>query len=168
MCGEDDKMCRNNPASHSKYSTTCEPGFTLIELIMILVIGLAVTLVSLPLINNVYQTFRVNAAISAVTGAIQTTRYQAISNGYPFRVVFSKANSNYQVQSDPTLTGTFAAVGNPIPLSTAAVLGQDTTILCHPGGLITATVGSTTITLNSHGKTETIAISSYGNIKVTP
>lgn len=161
-------MSRSKPALRSKSSHFCEPGFTLIELIMTMVIGLILTLVSIPLINNVYQTFRVNAAISAVTGAIQTTRYQAISNGYPFRVVFSKANSNYQVQSDPNLTGTFANVGNPVPLSTVAVLGQDTTILCHPGGLITATVGSTTVTLISHGKTESIAISSYGNIKVTP
>lgn len=161
-------MSPSNPALRSKSSDVCEPGFTLIELIMVLVIGLILTLVSIPLINNVYQTFRVNAAISAVTGAIQTTRYQAISNGYPFQVVFSKANSNYQVKSDPTLTGAFANVGNPVPLSTAAVLGQDTTILCHPGGLITATVGSTTLTLSSHGKTESIAISSYGNIKVTP
>lgn len=161
-------MSCSNPAPRSKFSKLYEPGFTLIEVIMIMVIGLILTLISIPLINNVYQTFRVNAAVSAVTGAIQTTRYQAISNGYPFRVVFSKANSNYQVQSDPNVTGTFANVGNPIPLSTAVVLGQDTTILCHPGGLITATVGSTTITLTSPGKTESIAISSYGNIKVTP
>jgi prepilin-type N-terminal cleavage/methylation domain-containing protein len=161
-------MSRNNPALRSKPSNVSEPGFTLIELIMVLVIGLILTLVAIPLINNVYQTFRVNAAISAVTGAIQTTRYQAISNGYPFQVVFSKANSNYQVQRDPNLTGIFANVGNPVPLSTVAVLGQDTTILCHPGGLITATVGSTTLTLTSHSKTESIAISSYGNIKVTP
>jgi len=161
-------MSRSNPALRPKSSNFCEPGFTLIELIMIMVIGLILTLVSVPLITNVYQTFRVNAAISAVTGAIQTTRYQAISNGYPFRVVFSKANSNYQVQSDPNLAGTFANVGSPVPLSNAAVLGQDTTILCHPGGLITATVGSTTLTLISHGKTESIAVSTYGNIKVTP
>lgn len=161
-------MSFSNPALRSKSANFCEPGFTLIELIMTMVIGLILTLVSIPLINNVYQTYRVNAAISAVTGAIQTTRYQAISNGYPFRVVFSKANSNYQVQSDPNLSGTFANVGNTVPLSTAAVLGQDTTILCHPGGLITATVGSTTLTLTSHGKTESIAVSSYGNIKITP
>jgi prepilin-type N-terminal cleavage/methylation domain-containing protein len=161
-------MSCSNPALRSKSSNLCEPGFTLIELIIVMVIGLILALVSVPLINNVYQTFRVNAAISAVTGAIQTTRYQAISNGYPFEVVFSKVNSNYQIQSDPNHAGTFANVGNPIPLSTAAVLGQDTTILCHPGGLITATMGSTTLTLTSHGKTESIAISSYGNIKVTP
>jgi prepilin-type N-terminal cleavage/methylation domain-containing protein len=161
-------MNRSNRALRSECPNVCQPGFTLIELIGVLLIGLILTLISIPVINNVYQTFRLNAAISAVTGAIQTTRYQAISSGYPFQVVFSKTNSNYQIQSDPNVTGTFANVGNPIPLSTAAVLGQDTTILCHPGGLITAAVGSTTLTLSSHGKTETIAISSYGNIKVTP
>ena len=160
-------MSRSNPALRSE-TKVWQTGFTLFELITVMVIGLMLTLVAVPLINHVYQTFRVNSAISAVTGAIQTTRYQAISNGYPFQVVFSKANSNYQVQRDPNLTGTFASVGNPIPFSTAAVLGQDTTILCHPGGLVTATVGSTTLTLTANGKTESIAISSYGNIKVTP
>jgi Tfp pilus assembly protein FimT len=135
---------------------------------MTMVIAVLLALISIPLINNIYQSFRVNAAISAVTGAIQTTRYQAISAGYPFQVVFSKANSNYQVQSDPNRSGVFANVGDPVPLSTAVVLGQDTTLQCHPGGLITATVGSTSLTLSSRGKTETITVSTYGNIKVTP
>jgi len=144
------------------------PGFTLIELIVTMAIGLILTLVAIPIVNSVYQSYRVNAAISAVTGAIQTTRYQAISAGYPFQVVFSKANSNYQVKSDQNRTGVFTNVGNPIPLSTAAVLAQDTTLLFHPGGLITATVGSTTLTLNAPHKIETITVSTYGNISVHP
>jgi prepilin-type N-terminal cleavage/methylation domain-containing protein len=161
-------MSGSSPALRRSCFRFREPGFTLVELIMTMVIGLILVLISIPLINNVYQSFRVNAEIAAVTGAIQTTRYQAIAAGYPFQVVFSKANSNYQVQSDPNRTGIFTNVGNPVPLGSVAVLGQDTTIQCHPGGLITATVGSTTLTLTSPSKTETITVSSYGNIKVTP
>jgi len=154
-----------SPAFHPK---RLKPGFTLVEVIITVVIGLILTLIAIPLINNAYQSYRINAAISAVTGAIQTSRYQAISAGYPFQVVFSKANSNYQVQSDQNRTAVFTNVGNPVPLSTAAVLGQDTTLQFHPGGLITATVGSTTLTLSSHNKTETITVSAYGNITVQP
>jgi prepilin-type N-terminal cleavage/methylation domain-containing protein len=144
-------------------------GFTLIELIITLVIALVMTVIALPLITNVYRSYQVNAAVSAITGAIQSTRYQAISAGYPFQVVFSKANSTFQVQSDPNRIGTFTNVGGavPLPASGTVVLGQDTTLQFHPGGLVTAALGSTTLTMTCHGKTESITVSTYGNIKVT-
>jgi len=170
--GKEEQMSGGRLASRigsARRSQSGRSGFTLIELIITLVIALLLSLVALPLITNIYRSFQLNAAVSAVTGAIQGTRYQAISGGYPFQVVFSKANSNYQVQSDPNRTGVFTNVtANPVPLGNAFVLGQDTTLQFHPGGLVTASVGSTTLTLTSHEKTESIAVSSYGNIKVTP
>lgn len=145
-------------------------GFTLVELIITMVVGLVMTLIALPLITNVYRSYQLNQAVHAITGAIQTTRYQAISSGYPFQVVFSKANSTFQIQKDQNLTGTFINVGGAVPLEGASaglVLGQDTTLQFHPGGLVTAAVGSTTLTMTCNGRTESISVSTYGNIKVT-
>jgi prepilin-type N-terminal cleavage/methylation domain-containing protein len=164
----DGSLASRAGSAHSGRSRTS--GFTLIEIIITMVIALMMTLIALPLITNVYRSYQVNAAVSAITGAIQGTRYQAISAGYPFQVAFSKANWTYQVQSDPNRVGTFTNVGGAVPLTGASagiVLGQDTTLQFHPGGLVTASVGSTTLTMTCHGKTESIAVSSYGNIKVT-
>jgi prepilin-type N-terminal cleavage/methylation domain-containing protein len=144
-------------------------GFTLIEVLITMAIAIVLTAISVPLVRNAYTSYRLAAAVSSVSGAIQTTRYQAISAGYPFQVVFSKANSTYQVQSDPTRTGTFANVANAVPFGTQQMaLGANTTIQCHPSGLLTASVGSSTLTLTYSNKQETIMVSSYGNIKVTP
>lgn len=146
-------------------------GFTLIEMMMVVVIGLIVAAMSIPTVNNVMNTYRLRAAVSSVTGAIQTTRYQAISSGYAFQIVLNKANTTFQVQSDPGRTGTFANVGNAIPLASSSIavaLGADTTLQFRPSGLVQATTGSTTLTLTFGGKTETITVSNYGNVKVTP
>jgi Tfp pilus assembly protein FimT len=152
-------------------SSTANRGFTLLELLFTVLIGIVLTVIALPLVQNVMTGFKLRSAVASVTGAIQTTRYQAISSGYAFRVVLDKTASTIQVQSDPNRTGTFANTGSAIPLASSSipvVLGTSTTLQFRPSGVVTATTGSTTLTLTYGGKTETITVSSYGNIKVTP
>lgn len=134
-------------------------------------IGIVVAAIAVPTVNYVMNTYRLRAAVSSVTGAIQTTRYQAIQAGYAYQVVLSKANNTFQVQSDPNRTGTFANVGSATPVAGSGVpivLGADTTLQFRPSGLVSATTGSTTITMTYGTKTETITVTSYGNVKVTP
>jgi prepilin-type N-terminal cleavage/methylation domain-containing protein len=146
-------------------------GFTLLEMLFVLLIMGVMAVMCMPVINSVLTTYRLRSAVASVTGAIQTTRYQAISSGYPYQLVLNTATSTYQVQNDPGLTGAFANVGNAVPLAgsaTPVVLGANTTLRFRPSGLVTATVGATTLTLTYGGKTETITVSNYGNVKVTP
>jgi Tfp pilus assembly protein FimT len=123
--------------------------------------------------------YRLRSAVSSVTGLIQSARYQAISSGYAYQVVFDKTAGTFQVQSDPTWPSAVifanycvpAAASCPVPLSNSGipvVLGTDTTLQFRPSGMVTATAGSTTLTLTYGTKTETITVSSYGNITVTP
>lgn len=152
-------------------------GFTLIELVLVLAIGIITTVIAIPLVSNIMFAYRLRSAVSSVTGFIQSARYQAISSGYAYQVVFNKAASTIQIQSDPNRIGTYtnlclpAAPSCPIPLSGSGIpvaLGADTTLQFRPSGIVTATAGSTTLTLTYRGKTETITVSSYGNVKVTP
>lgn len=146
-------------------------GFTLLELLLVLLIIGIMTVISMPVVNSVLSTYRLRSAVSSVTGAIQTTRYQAIASGYPYQLVLNAGTATFQVQSDPNLTGTFANMGNAVPLANSGipvVLGTNTTLRFRPSGLVTAATGSTTLTLTYGGKTETITVSNYGNIKVTP
>lgn len=153
-------------------------GFSMLELTITVLIVLISSVIALPAIHSVIGTYRLSSAVSSVTGVIQTARYQAISSGYAYQVVFSKTASTFQVQSNPTWpTGTFSnycvgtATSCPIPLSSSSipvVLGADTTLQFRPNGMVTATVGSTPLTLTYLTKTESIAVSTYGFIKVTP
>jgi Tfp pilus assembly protein FimT len=152
-------------------------GFSLIELVIVIAIGLLTAVMAIPLLNNVMSVYRLRSAVSSVTGFIQAARYQAISMGYGYQVVLNKAASTVQIQSDPNRIGTYtnlcvpAAASCPIPLSGSGipvVLGADTTLQFRPSGIVTATTGTTTLTITYGTKTETITVSSYGNIKVTP
>jgi prepilin-type N-terminal cleavage/methylation domain-containing protein len=155
-------------------------GFTLLELIFVLLIALIMAGMAVPLLNNTMTVYRLRGAASSVSGSIQATRYQAIFNGYPFRLVLDSAAGTYQVQRDQARAGVFtnfcvpAAASCPVPLTgsgTKVALGADTTFTFSPGGTVqstTAAAGVTTMVLTYSGKTETITVSSYGNIKVTP
>jgi prepilin-type N-terminal cleavage/methylation domain-containing protein len=155
-------------------------GFSLIELLFVVMIGLIMTAMAVPLLSNGMTAFRIRGAATAVAGTVQSTRYQAIFNGYPFRLVINSAAKTYQVQSDQNRAGVFvnycvpAAASCPVPLmgsGSSVTLGTDTTFTFSPGGTVqstTAAGGVTTMVLTYSGKTETITVSSYGNIKVTP
>jgi Tfp pilus assembly protein FimT len=130
--------------------------------------------VAAPLLRNAMNFFNVRSAVSSVTGAIQSTRFQAIFHGCPYALAFSKAAMTYQVSAQqPSPTGCAAAftnIGSAIPIANASsvTLNQDVTFQFRPGGLTQATVGAPTLVLDCHGSTETITVSTYGNITVTP
>jgi Tfp pilus assembly protein FimT len=139
--------------------------------VVTIAIMLIMAAMAVPLLQSAMRDSKLRSSVASVTGAIQYTRYRAIAAGYPYAIVFNKANSTYQIQSDPNLTGTFTNVGGTVPLSgssTVVALGQDTTLQFHPGGVVQATTGATTLTLTYGGKTESITVSRYGNINVTP
>lgn len=154
-------------------------GFSLLELCVVLSIVVVTTAISLPMVNGALKAYTVNSAVSSVTGAIQTTRYRALQNGYPFEITFTKSNSTYQVLSDVNNVGAFANVGNALPFSTTStILGANTTFVFHPGGSIQCPAcgptqldasGNFLLTVTySNVPTETITVSPYGRITVTP
>jgi prepilin-type N-terminal cleavage/methylation domain-containing protein len=153
-------------------------GFTVVELLIVCVIFVVMTSIAIPLINNVTSYFRLRGAISSVTGAIQSTRYQAIFQGCPYQVVFVAATSTYQIKNQCPAGGAFvnaclpAAATCPMPLSgsgTPVTLGADITLTFSPGGKVTSATAPMQMIITYGGKPpETITVSSYGSINVTP
>lgn len=143
-------------------------GFSLIELMMTMLIGLILTLIALPLISNVTGYLRLRAAVSAVTGAIQTTRYNAIYNGYPYQVSFSSANRNYQVANEIPPATAFANVGTTIPyaVATNVRLNQDTAFQFNPSGVVTVITGTNAMTINVGTRVATIDVTPLGRVHV--
>ena len=153
-------------------------GFTLIELIFVVLIVFIMTAMAVPLVNNTLSYFRLRGAIASVTGAIQSTRYQAIFQGCPYQVVFLAAANTYQVQNSCPSTGAFANVCTaplaacPVPISgsgTPVTLNADITITFSPGGKVTSAAAPISMVITYGGKPpENITVSSYGSINVTP
>jgi prepilin-type N-terminal cleavage/methylation domain-containing protein len=154
-------------------------GFTLIELLFVIVIVMIMTAMAIPLVNNTVSYFRMRGAVAAATGAIQSTRYQAIFQGCPYQIVFTAATNSYQVQNSCPSTGTFVNFCSPStlavcpkPLAGAGsplTLGADMTMTFSPGGKITSATSPMVMVITYGGKPpETITVSSYGSINVTP
>jgi prepilin-type N-terminal cleavage/methylation domain-containing protein len=156
-------------------------GFTLLELMIVVVILLITTVLAIPLVSNVTSNFRLRGAVSSVTGAIQSTRYQAIYQGCPFQLVLDNVASTYQVQNQCPTGGAFAnfcpngGAACPIPLSgsgTRVALNAPLTLTFSPGGKITSAAfpaGGINLTLTYDNRPpETITVSTYGSIHVTP
>jgi prepilin-type N-terminal cleavage/methylation domain-containing protein len=162
-------------------------GFSLIELMFVVVIVLIMAAMAVPLVNNVISNFRLRGAVSSVTGAIQSTRYQAIFQGCPYQLVLDNAAGTYQVKTQQVgatcpAGGVFSnycpATGTascPVPLSGSATpitLNNPLTLNFSPGGKVTSAAfpaGGINLTLTYGSMApELITVSTYGSIHVTP
>jgi prepilin-type N-terminal cleavage/methylation domain-containing protein len=152
-------------------------GFSLIEMCVVVAIILIMVAASIPQISSTIAYYDLQAGTAAVSGAVQSTRYQAISLGYPFHLAVSQANHNYQVSGcskieyDPSnpgaCTGNYVNVGSAVPIgSPSAALSGDMTLEFSPSGKVTVITGTNPIVLTRNGKTKTITVSNYGNVKV--
>ncbi|HVO58803.1 MAG TPA: GspH/FimT family pseudopilin [Dongiaceae bacterium] len=148
-------------------------GFTLIELVMVVAIGMILAAMALPALKSSLQYFRLRSAVSSVTGAIQSTRYRAIFDGCPYNISFDATANTYQIASETNggsaCASSFTNVGTAVPWGISnVVLNQNTTLQFKPSGLVTATTGAMTMTLTYGPNTKTITVSNYGNVNVTP
>jgi type II secretory pathway pseudopilin PulG len=155
-------------------------GFSLVELVIVLAIAMIVMGMAVPGIRRSLQYYALRSAVTSVSGAIQSARYQAIFHGCKYQLVFTAASYSYTVANqipaagNSTCTGVYGPASAAIPLMGRGVaLAADTTMQFLPNGTI-ATVPSTspmTLGLNYAGSgllPETITVSTYGKINVAP
>src|SRR5581483_9309326 len=144
-------------------------GFTTLEMVVVIAIGIITAAMAVPMIQSTMQSFRLG---SAVSGAIESTRYRAIYDGCPYQLAFTKANNTYQVSTEATggaCAAAFTKVGNPIPFGSPQVaLSQDVTFQFSPGGSVQVIAGAQSFNLSYSGSTsqKSITVSRYGSVKV--
>ncbi|HEV3219206.1 MAG TPA: hypothetical protein VGZ48_05510 [Candidatus Acidoferrales bacterium] len=164
MTGKDRKTMKiYNPRKLSDAS-----GYTMMEVAMTTAILLILVAFAIPSMFSTINLFRLNAAAGSAASAIQTTRFQAIMQGYPFQLTFSAANNTFQVASEPMGAVSFTNVGGAIPLSGSPItLSAGTVLQFKPNGSLSATSGnSETFQISFRGRTKTIAVSNYGSVTV--
>jgi prepilin-type N-terminal cleavage/methylation domain-containing protein len=155
-------------------------GFSLIELVFVVLIGLVLSSMAVPVIQSSFRYFQLRSAVSSLTGAIQSTRYQAVFHGCSYKIVFTAATYNYQVSSEAPLAAAptvcaaaFTNVGAAIPLTGNGItLNADATFTFSPSGAVTPGAGNAVagivLTQTHIQSPETITVSNYGKVLVTP
>jgi prepilin-type N-terminal cleavage/methylation domain-containing protein len=155
-------------------------GFSMIELVFVVSIGLILATMAIPFIQSSFRYFQLRSAVSSLSGAIQSTRYQAIFHGCSYRIVFRTATYDFQVSSEnplpaaPTVcAAAYANVGPAVPLTgTGVTLNADATFTFSPSGAVTPAAGNAAagiVLTQAHVQSpETIQVSNYGKVLVTP
>jgi prepilin-type N-terminal cleavage/methylation domain-containing protein len=151
-------------------------GFSMIELTMVLVIAGITAGFALPVVQQTVYRYQLKGAVASATWAIQSTRFQALMQGYSYQVTFSQGSTSssptYQIANKTTGASSYSNVGTSIPISGKAVaLGATTVFQFQPNGTVATSPTSAapyTFTIAYQGTTETVTVSNYGNIDVTP
>jgi Tfp pilus assembly protein FimT len=127
--------------SRQRFVRSLSHGFTALELVVVVAIEMILAAVTIPVVQNTLRNLAMRSAIAFLTGAISSTRYQAIFSGCKTQAVFTKSSYSYQVQSQaPAINGqaclaAYAPVGQPVPLQgRGTALSADITLTFSPGG----------------------------------
>jgi Tfp pilus assembly protein FimT len=170
-------------------SRSSASGFTIVELVIVLLIAMVIMATAIPVINTTLYNMHLGSAASSLASAIQSTRYQAISTGCPYQLTLLPASNSYQLATEvitgnpPTCDTTYTNTGpnnNPAPVSFASsdvtisttTACPNTSFLLNPSGTISAvntpTIASSFCIVLAHGvTTKTVTVTGVGNVKVT-
>jgi prepilin-type N-terminal cleavage/methylation domain-containing protein len=155
-------------------------GFTMIELLMCLAVAVVLMAFALPRLIPAIRFYHLMAAVPGVTGAIQSTRYEAIMTGCPYQIAFSQSTTSYQVSMEalsgtpPACAASFTSVGAAVPWSSSGDVsaGSSITLQFNPNGTITNVTAPGTVpatfNLTNGTSTEAITVSGVGNVSVSP
>ncbi len=162
-------------------------GFSLVEVTLVVALAAILMAAAFPIMNTTITSMHLGSAASSLAGAIQDTRYMAISLGCPFTLTVLPSSNSYQLQTEPisgnppSCGSTFVNVGTPvanpntgpIPFASSDISTTfSSTLLFNPSGTVTA-AGSTipasfSITLASQNSTatKTVLVTGVGDVKV--
>jgi type II secretory pathway pseudopilin PulG len=171
--GASGQMIKNRQISEGR---SARIGFSLLETAVVMVIAMITAAFALPIVQTTVNRYQLKSATSAATWAIQSTRFQALMEGYSYQVTLSGGaggvNPTYQIANKPIGSTTFSNVGAAVSLSgKPVVLGATMVFQFQPNGTVTTSPASSapyTFTISYAGTTETITVSNYGNTDVTP
>src|SRR5665213_2527394 len=141
-------------------------GFSLLELLLVLTVAGIMSAMAIPPMQSAIASYQLTAAVDSATWAVQSTRYQAIMHGYPYRIAFDSTQNTYQILSQPPST-VFANVGTAVPLSGSPIaFSANTTLQFSPNGSVSAPLGQMNFSITYKGATKTATVSNNGSISV--
>ncbi len=143
-------------------STRSDPGFTLIELIVILSLATIVMAIALPGLIAWLPTYSLSAGARQVASDLQLARMKAISQNTKFRLNFIDP-TKYQFEKDSVADGGAISLPDGIEVTTLGATSE-----FQARGTADTGVGNSTITLTNDGGTTTkqIQINVVGRVAI--
>jgi prepilin-type N-terminal cleavage/methylation domain-containing protein len=173
ICGNSNKLRTGSVQRHRR-----SRGFTLLEMVLVVAVSLVLAAIAVPAFQTTLRNFALKSAVSAMSGTIQSTRYQAIFHGCTYQLAFNAAAYNYTISSAAPAAGGQAClaapvqVGNAVPLpGTGVTLNNNVTLQFRADGSVATLVGNAgnmVLTQAHVAAPETIQVSNNGKITVTP
>jgi len=152
-----------------KKTTNASAGFSLLEVSLVIAIVVLLVGMAIPKFTQAISNYKLRAAAESVAWGMQSTRYQALMKGYTYEITINATNNTYQVLSKPIGASSFTNVGSAVPItSTPVTVSASTTLTFSPNGSVAVVAGSQTITFTYLSQTETVTVTNYGSVTVTP
>lgn len=92
-------------------------GFTLGELLVVLVVGTILTVMAVPILGTVMSSMRMNSMTNAISAAVGKTRYRALTSSQAYTLALKVPGNTYIVTNVSTATA-----DRPVPLPSTSVL----------------------------------------------
>lgn len=149
-----------------------QPGFTVPELLIVLIVGAVLTAIALPMYNSAMLNMRMNSMVGAISGAVSRTRYQSIMSSKIYTLAITAPGNSYVVTD---VTDGTAASAVPLPSTSIAVNGGTaatyTFTLC-PNGVVygaggvcaTGSPAPPALALTCQSREIDITVSGVGNV----
>ncbi|MEE8430493.1 MAG: prepilin-type N-terminal cleavage/methylation domain-containing protein [Candidatus Desulfatibia sp.] len=143
-----------------------DAGFTLIELIIIIVIVGALTAIAVPNFMTYQSNFRLRGALSTLRGDLVGARMLAIKRFVQYRVFFTAGGYQIQRWDEDTTSYIDEVTRNFADEYQGVTAAATANPVFSPKGTVTPVPPPITITLQGGQRTQTITIFIAGKIKV--
>jgi Tfp pilus assembly protein FimT len=144
-----------------------DAGFSLIEILFVMVVAMVMAAMAIPQTRAAMASYELSAAVESASGAIQSTRYQAIMHGYEYELAFDNTANTFQVLNEVPPAAAFTNVNSAVPISGDAItVSASPTFLFKPNGSVSAVSGTMSFTISYRGTTKTLTVSNYGSISI--
>ena len=153
-------------STHARAARRGPAGFTLAELLIVLVIVSIALAMAVPKLNAFLQVNSVQGALNRVATDLNLARVRALTTSRQVRLTVSNDGGSYTIVVDPAGAApvTYKTVRLTQDFPKVDLTPHGTSITFDSRGMATGANGSTTLTATKQGKTGTITVSGVGRI----
>ena len=173
-------MRRRLPSQRSKFSVESQKGFSFLELLIVISIGLVIMGFAIPMVQSALRNYTLNSAATNITRTMQLARYTAIQQGSNACTVLVGNTFGADADCDGALDPNAMAVVLPSgvtmtdtgPATTGMNFSTDPTAVASPFTVTFNSRGSTTVAptasliyLTGWGNSTAVTVSGAGRAR---
>lgn len=164
---------RNNCRGLRSRPLRSRSGFTLIEMVLVVLVGMTMAAIAIPVLTKAMTNMRINSAVGQFSGAIASARFRAIKNSQQYTLVLTTPANTYVVTNTVTSQAD-SAVPLPSYITITGATGSTFTYTLCPNGIVYGAGGCSpnpntppALSFTYQNRQINIAVSDVGNVTTT-